>query len=457
MVGSGLLWDCPEWGLGTRAAWLPPTPPNRANKPAIVEPRSPTPLKVVPLACPRCGAPLTIGRKDTQTTCTYCGISCRVARERPPEDPRARKADTVYAPTAYLLPLYLGLGILGLILGAAAAATYGHMTSNARAVRTAASSRSAPQRLLFSDQPMLADTNGDGHPDVVGRCHLLGDVDQMVVAAFDGKTGARLWTTRPLTEEQRSSGGWRYLLGDKLLLLDDLGIVQAFELASGKSAWDGHLPDRPRTVCGHRGQLVVKAEDTSVWGFALDSGRREALTSATECSRIVSNDTPTLDYRMVKASQLGELGLTVSIEGMSVAHALVPTQGNVVFAYGPRIPGTAVATVAAVADNKVLWKTVVPAVAPLRTSYDSPEGNVTYAAGQLVAAYSMRNADEGTRMAAFDATTGRRLWDIEVHQRGRGALGISSCADTVYYAIDGNVHAIDLRDGGQRFQIGIPR
>jgi outer membrane protein assembly factor BamB len=418
--------------------------------------QSPVSVKIVPLACPRCGAPLTIGRKDTQVKCTYCGLSCAVQRERPPDDPRQRRADTVYAPGSTLLPVTIGLGVLGLVLGWGAAAYRGHVRAEAARQSSASSDEAATERLLFFDQPMLADVNHDGHPDVVGRCHLLGDTEQTVVAAFDGKTGARLWTTPSLTKEQRSSGGRRFILEDKLLVLDDVGVVQAFGLDSGKPAWTGQLSDRPRTVCTNPGQLVVKAEDTSVSGFAVDTGKRVALESGTQCRHLVSNDTPTLDYRVVDTGQFAELGLNVSVEGMSIAHILVPTQGQRLFPFGSRTPGTSVAMVAAVAGKDVLWKSLVPAAEPLRTAYDSTHATVTYAADRLVATYAMSDPKQGVHMAAFDAASGRRLWDVKVHEGGPATLGISSTSDTVYHAADGNVYALDLQDGRLRFRIGIP-
>ena len=92
---------------------------------------------------------------------------------------------------------------------------------------------------------------------------------------------------------------------------------------------------------------------------------------------------------------------------------------------------------------------------PLRTSFSGSFPTLTYAAGRLVVPYSLRGPQEGVRVTAFDGTTGHRLWDVEIQENGGASSGIAACPDTVYYATNGYVYALNLADGSLRFATGV--
>jgi outer membrane protein assembly factor BamB len=414
-------------------------------------------MKVVAPVCPGCGAPLVVKRRQDKVTCGYCGLTSTIERDSPPPNPEDHKAQTVYVPdpSPVLGFVVLAVAGLGIVLGVGVAAFRDQLRGGTAKSSTIVNRVVDPPQLLFLDRPMLGDANGDGHLDVVGKCGIRGALDQDVVAAFDGKTGTRLWVTALLTKDQQARDALRAVVGDKLVIVDKLGKVNAYHLVSGRLAWSSSIPDQAVVVCQSDAQLVVKAKDDSLTGFALASGDKRSLPAGTHCHNVFSSQNDqSPSYSIVEHDHFANLGITSSIDGVSAFRALVPTSGNVVFPYGSRSKGTSVAMVAAVANNQVLWKSLVPGIEPLRTSFSQSNQKATYAAGRLVMSYDMAESADGIRMAAFETATGERLWDVQVKKTRDDANGISSCPDTVYYAVGMSLYALNLVDGRQRFRVG---
>jgi len=111
--------------------------------------------------------------------------------------------------------------------------------------------------------------------------------------------------------------------------------------------------------------------------------------------------------------------------------------------------------VAAVSEKRVLWKSLVPGIDPLRTSYSYSEQKASTASGRLVVPYAMHDSADGVRMASFDTATGQRLWDTEVCKNGCEIYGLASCSDTVYFSTGMILYALNLAEGKPRFHIGV--
>ena len=419
-------------------------------------------MKVVEPNCPRCGAPLTVSPGQTQVTCTYCDLTSLIERDKAPVSPRSDQVPTVYIPNSNVKPVFLTFALVGLgVLISGAVALITNLSVRTKTTDAPPSSplsigASMASRIGFFDRPMLADVNRDGHVDIVGKCSLQGTSEQSFICAFDGKTGAKLWTTEILTKDQLESYAVRAIVGDKVISVDQLGKVQAYELVSGNPAWTSLISDRAERICEIDGQAVVTAKDESVTGFALVSGAKQSLRKDTRCRDVYSNDDDKAPgYRIIGWWELEKLGLPGlhSIEGLSAHRALVPSEGNIAFLYGSPSQGTSVATVAAVSKKKVLWKGVVPGVEPLRTTINVTTQKAAYVAGRLVMPYEMQDSNEGFRVAALEAASGRRLWDVELYKH-RSLQGISICPDTVYFSTWSTVYALNLADGKQRFHIG---
>ena len=421
-------------------------------------------MKVVVPNCPRCGAPLVITPEQSQVTCTYCELVSMVERDNVPLSRQNAQAPTVYVSKPSLKPIYLTCASIGLSLligGIFALVANSRSTTNVNvqpASSPTAESAGKPAPFYFYDRPMLADVNRDGHVDVVGMCLQPGNDTRKFIGAFDGKTGVRLWATETLTNDQQDSYAIRAVVGDKVISIDGLGKVQAYDLVSGNPAWASLISDRAKRICESAGQVVVTAQDGSVTGFTVASGEKHALVKDTRCRDVYSSDddqAPT--YSIIGWSDLEKRGLPGlhAIDGLDAHRALVPTEGNIAFLYGSPSQGTSVATVAAVASRKVLWKSVVPGIEPLRTRINVTTQKATYASGRLVMPYEMNDSDQGVRVAALDAITGRRLWDVQLYKGAHQSLrGISTSSDLVYVTTWSNLYALNLADGSSRFCIG---
>jgi len=286
---------------------------------------------------------------------------------------------------------------------------------------------------------------------------MEGVVNQDFVAAFDGKTGGRLWVTEPLTKDQQSLHSLRAVAGDKVIVVDELGKIQAYNLASGKPAWNSTASERAEVICESEGQLVVKGRDDKLSGFTLGSGERRSLPLGTQCRNVFSsNNDQAPGYSIVDETGLKSVYLVTGpeLDGFSPSHTLVPREGNFAFSYGTQTEGSSVAMVAAVANKRAVWKSIVPGVEPLRTTVNASTQKATHVPGRLALPYDMTDTAEGVRMVAFDTANGQRLWDVQVHERDYDLLGLSSCPDTVYLSTGKRLYALDWTNGSQRFRIG---
>ena len=421
-------------------------------------------MKVVPPVCPGCGAPLAITHRQREVTCSYCTLTSVIERERPPSNPEEYKVQTVYVPKANpaLSGIIYVLTGVGTLIGGGATYTYFSAHSNRTPsapmmIRSPKDGNVETPALLFLDRPMLADANGDGHADVIGKCSMEGLLDQQFVAAFDGKTGGKLWVTEPLTKVQQSLHSLRAIVGDKGIVIDELGKVQTYHLASGKPAWSSNASDGAGAICEREGQLVAKSRDDKLSVFTLASGEKQSLPSGTDCLNVFSSiNDQAPDYGIVAETGLKSVYLVngPELDGFSPSHTLIPTEGNVAFSYGTQTEGSGAAMVAAVANKRAVWKSIVPGVEPLRTVVNASTQKATYVPGRLALPYNMKDTAEGVRMAAFDTANGQRLWDVQVHELDYDLLGLSSCPDTVYLSTGKRLYALDWANGSQRFRIG---
>ncbi len=410
--------------------------------------------------CPRCGAPLVVEKKQSQVTCGYCELTCTIERDDPPANLADHKAQTVYVPNTSPVLAFVIVGsivmltLVGMTIGTFSADIANRVSSSPSAAASGAVASSNDVRFL--DRPMLADVNHDGHLDVIGRSGVAGVMDQDFVAAFDGRTGARLWATATLSKEQLSSDGVRAVVGDKVMVADGLGIVQAYRLDSGKPAWTAKLSDKVAVICQNGDQVVIRTIDSRLTALALVSGAQHVLPADTHCQAVYSNKSDqTPDYSIVESRNFAKVGLSTQVDDMHAGHALVPSQGHVVFTFGERNIGSSIAMVAAVMGSQLLWKTLVPGVEPLRTYVNENTQFATYVAGRLVMPYEMNDSSQGIRMASFDTAHGQRLWDVQVYKGSRDMLGIASCSDTVYFATGLSLYALNMADGTQRFRVGV--
>lgn len=305
---------------------------------------------------------------------------------------------------------------------------------------------------------MLADANGDGVPDVIGHAEWSDDGDY--VAAFEGATGKLLWRSKAPKE---SFKGQRAIVGELFLVVDELGKVQATRISNGTPAWAGLLSDKAESFCQDGSSAILEAEDKTFTRFDLATGRKSAVDLAGKkrpsCAPVyesVPGGEETPKYRIIDwpdfhAHNLPELNY---LPGMAAHRALTPTNPGISFELGTREPGTQVAMVAAIENGKVLWKDIVPGIDPLDTDVNVTTILAASDGTNVAIPYELKGRNAGARMACFEARSGKRVWDVQVHKASNVEKGITIEAGRVYYATWTALYVLSLKDGKILYELG---
>jgi hypothetical protein len=138
---------------------------------------------------------------------------------------------------------------------------------------------------------------------------------------------------------------------------------------------------------------------------------------------------------------------------MAAHRALTPTSPGLSFELGSREPGTQVAMVAAIENGKVLWKDIVPGVDPLGTDVNVTTILAASDGANVAIPYGMKS-NAGVRMACFEARSGKRLWDVQIHKASNVDEGITIEAGRVYYASWTALYVLSVKDGKILYQLG---
>jgi outer membrane protein assembly factor BamB len=380
-------------------------------------------------------------------TCAYCNASSFVNRGK--EDVAAPRPEMRVVHVRE--PSKGGRGLILLVTVAVPIAL--GLFSLTSGLRDSGSSPPAPG-FRFRDRPMLADVNGDGFPDVVGMSdNLQGEV---WIAAYDGHDGKLLWKTGNLSEDAHSGEAMRAIAGDRLLSVDSLGKVQAYDLHTGLPSWSTLLGEKAARICAMRGEISVETTDGAKHELDLTSGRKRQADEGACRPVFSSKREQTPEYQIIGWDRFRAFDLPSlhSIEGMSAHQALVPTSPGPRFLLGSRSPGSQVAMVAAIDHGQVLWRDVVPAVDPLTTTVNVTTQEGAYSERLLAIPYDMKDSTSGTRMACFDGTTGKRLWDVQVHKRTQVSNGIVASSTDVFFASWTALYVLSLKTGELRYMLG---
>ncbi|WP_437726246.1 outer membrane protein assembly factor BamB family protein [Sorangium sp. So ce861] len=410
--------------------------------------------RIVDTRCPRCGAPLPVQPGMDSVTCQYCGARSLIDRGRKPTTapvPQGMHVVRVAPPSANVA-VFAVMGVVAAMGVAGGVAAF--VTQSAPGASGARPVLGIGPSVQFKDRPMLADVNGDGAPDVIGKSGI--PAGEEWIAAFDGRDGKQVWKTAALAKDATGHEARRAVVFDRVISIDGLGKAQAYDLRTGAPAWSASLGEKPKRVCQGDGVIVVETVDDAKHGLEPASGRRRELAKGAACKPVPSSkDDEAPGYRLVSWSDFDDLGLPElhAIEGMSAHRALVPSGPGPRFMLGRRSKGSQVRMVAAVDKKKVLWKDVVPGVDPLTTRAMGTE-EAAYEGGLLVVPYDMNDHSQGTRLACFDGATGKRLWDVQVHKKSQVSSGISASANDVFFATWTAVYVISLKTGQLRYVIG---
>lgn len=419
--------------------------------------------QIVPSQCPHCGAPLSIPEDADRVVCAYCNHTSLIQRPHGPkrrataEIPVIRISTTNSSSTPTVAYVVFGLLTSLLIAGGIGATLFLGNT------RSSSSPSSEPARLFplpkknfyFGDFPFLTDVNGDGTLDILGKSKEPSDPSW--ISAYDGRTGEVLWRTENLSPDASDAGAFRSLVGDLLLSVDALGKLQAYQARTGQPAWATLLGEKAQSACAGDGFVRITTQDRVTRDLDLATGKPNPNTSQLPCAALPSSrhDSAGAGTRLIGWSEYKNWGLPQlhGTEGITAHRALVLEDRSQAFLLGVPPQGTSTPRVAAFRKGKVAWQDAVPAVDPLKAKANSSTQIAAYAAGRLYVPYELRS-EKGIRLVAFDTETGKRLWDVSVHDQNPVQTGITATATDIYYASWTALYVLSAETGERRLLIG---
>jgi outer membrane protein assembly factor BamB/DNA-directed RNA polymerase subunit RPC12/RpoP len=431
-------------------------------------------MKLIVVTCPHCGGRIQTAEATDQIRCEYCGTLSRLQRrtrmlERvlppPPMAPgrpapiavqhRRRGVGVIIAMSA-LVPTAIGGAVAYTVLGSSS------FTSSRAPTRGPAATANAIPPDPPSWQggaPLLADLDGDGTPEVIGRSRRVGKVDEIRVIALDGKTGKPRWESEPLGNYSDTYQGPLVLAGDLVLFASQRAEVRAFAAADGKRRWTTTLEERVVRFCDQGATIVAVGKDDVERPLVRASGARAAATAEaappaapppkrrTRPGRATACESAPSDNRGMRDHHL-EWAIADKVD-LAGDRLVIGPGGRV--ASGTRRKGTRVPTLVALdAANKARWRVELPAD-PLAAGEGAP-GAVAVGDAVVCGSYGLGGAGWRASVACFALADGRRLWD-----RGLGNTPMSSlqiAGPTLLISASGWLETRDLDTGATRWTFG---
>jgi outer membrane protein assembly factor BamB len=439
--------------------------------------------QVIKLQCSNCGAPLNVQPEAVQVTCEYCKHVSLL--HRPGQQAAAAPAPPAPQQSApsqgsgFVLAAVVGtlatVGIGGAVIYLVSQEVGDAMKSaipGAKDMVEALGEQAVQDKARFSDQPQLVDLDSDGVPEIIGLSSVPSG--ESWIAAYDGKTLKPRWKTAPLSKDASDASARRALVPGLVLASDALGKLQAYSDKTGQPAWAALIGERVDGFCVGEGFVRVATADRKTQDLSLENGKRletppptgaaaakrgnpiPDLAQATDCVPVLgtrSSDGP--HYSLISWSEYDDYGLPSlhGIEGISAHRALWVRGTKRAFMLGGKSSGTSYPMVAAVDNKKVLWLEPVSGADPMTSSGNPTTQLAAFFGDKLAIPYEVRDRG-GTRMALFEAATGKRLWDMPIHQKSHVESGLTMTADTIYYATWTGVYLIEVATGKVRAFLG---
>lgn len=409
-------------------------------------------MQAITVKCPECNGVLKIGDGNaTVMTCSYCGAEARIqrrtqflqrAQELPPvkaDEPNAVMVQVPNAGRKVAFGLFVGLVVPTLVIAALVLVVF--------KVKSSAVSWGA-------HSPVVVDVDGDGTEDIVGTARYVQDGDSIKLAAWNGKTGDRIWETDTLGNFDELGGAAVVSVGKVVLHDDKSAGLHGFDLATGKSLWNVKAGENVRHWC---------ATDTPDATVDFQTADQQWHTLAVATGAIAAG--PAHDKVCAPARNsdsddgfTGELKEShrIKIEGMQADRILISgdLRDGGRLAVGYKSPGTNIPMLAMLDENNAtLWKIEVPVSDPMKAATGAPD-LATFTATHVFACYEMRDHDQKPVVVAFDRATGKRLWHATLPSEAWVLSGIGVAKDYVAVGTWTPLFAYDLATGKQRWAIG---
>jgi outer membrane protein assembly factor BamB len=299
-----------------------------------------------------------------------------------------------------------------------------------------------------TDSVLVADVDGDGTPELIGRGRQVHAGDVVMLLALDLATGTPKWTSEVLGTYSETYRGALALSGDLILFSNDTGEIQTFNVADGKRRWRAQLDERAEQFCaGDATTVIAVGKDDVLRPLARADGAAGPTRTAPgkgkspwdkppPCEVLPSDDTTAFE-RHTKAAR----GHGGEAHGINVSSRFALPDGGTLLS-GARAEGTRVTTLVALdAKGNQSWRTTA-AVDAL-----SAEGAARYVVlgeREVCILYYARDS----RVGCFGLADGKRLWDVEAPSFFEGLIVIGR---TLVMTTHRNLQVMELDTGTVRW------
>jgi DNA-directed RNA polymerase subunit RPC12/RpoP len=384
-------------------------------------------MKLVAVKCPECGATVRPPENAERLRCEYCGMTSVVRRrtrilelpvapvKAPPYPANMPVAMQVHSRRWVAMTMVIPIVLVGLISVVGFVLSRAGITPMAKAERRYG---------WWSSGVILADVNGDGTPDPVGKI-FYAVKDSAHVAAFDGATGERLWQT-PKLGDSSDSGTFLTLSGGTIVMANSIGKLYGYAAADGKQLWSASLTEAPSKSCAAESpdSLIVVTADDARHRVAVADGSittEPATEDKRPCRPVETDarDTAGAATELASADHWDH-AWPPYVGDVYVSYHLRPVGSDVTYAFGTRKQGSNIPMLAAFRTElpdkpdgepayTVLWEMEVPARDPL-TAYTSAPVRAAVDDQAVYVVYDMKKGPH--RLASFGRADGARRWDV---------------------------------------------
>jgi outer membrane protein assembly factor BamB len=300
--------------------------------------------------------------------------------------------------------------------------------------------QAAVDDVWWESLPSEIDINGDAVPDVVGFCTDARPEAPPRVCAADGASFAILWRSAPLVDV-----GPTYMLvlgaaGDKVVVVDALGVLHVYDVRTGKEYPAKHRIDqRAAHTCRpaeHPGKLWIVAQNLRKgWLFDPASASVTPAPPPRSCLLYdcwVWNGTSGCEVALNVSGWLALAAVQDGDDGLAVLTSLEGANGQ---RYAGFKPGAA----------PPRWVHQIPPTEPLRARSGVDRDRVRLAGSRVVAGYD--DITDKSHLVALDAKTGEQKWDVITTHRREFVL-----TPTRIYELDSP--RLDVRDAATGKPLG---
>jgi len=233
----------------------------------------------------------------------------------------------------------------------------------------------------------------------LGRAYIG---DKLYLAAIDADGASLLWKTGPLGTFSQGHQYTHFAVAGKQAAVSDYrGQLHVLELATGHTLRTLRLSDRADQLC-------PVGAGSSVWVEVINKQNVDVNLATGLVTRNAPRPPGCVDEHKLHHSADG----APKVDGFKVDHVL--RSGTLAVAAGEKTPGTPVPVAVGFdpATGSVRWHATIPAVdtSSLHTAFYHLDKADVIAGDRYVVAYPTGEGN-GMRLTAFDAMTGRRLWD----------------------------------------------